>query len=605
MSISKRSPKGSSTEPKNHQDPQPTPQNPNESPEDEDEYPSKPRVLVTIFAMMLTSFCVALVQYPPCLSFGLVTDQVNAPLQDRTIIATAIPIITNHFNSLGDVGWYASAYFLTMAPLMLIMGRIYTFYNPKWVYMACIGIFEIGSLICGVAPNSTALIIGRAIAGMGSAGIMSGGIVIVVYLVPLQKRPAYTGMFGSVFAIASVAGPLLGGVFTDKVSWRWCFYINLPLGGVTLAILALTLKVRNDSKKAPLKEQIHQLDPLGTFFILPAVICLLLALQWGGTTYSWSNARIIVLFILFGVLSAIFIYVQYWRQELATIPPRLIKHRAVVAGACYSFFSGAEMMALTYFLPIWFQAIKGASAVHSGIMNIPAVLAIAIAAMISGFSTRKFGYYTHFMYLSCVMTSIGAGLISTFTTSTAHPKWIGYQVLWGLGLGFGMQQPSVAAQTALSRKDVSMGVSLMFFAQTLGGAIFVSVANNVFDNKLSTGLRGIPGINADIVTHIGATDLRRGVAPEYLHSVLVVYNQALRNAFYVCVALAAATILGAVLMPWLSLKKAAEKQKAEAKAAKEAAATEAQKSNDASLPGSSGEIGEDHVVKEEKKPVEV
>ncbi|KAJ9633440.1 hypothetical protein H2204_006990 [Knufia peltigerae] len=587
MSISETSAEGPNREPKNHQDIPSTPQKPNGSPADEeDEYPSKSRVLVTVFAMMLTSFCVAL---------------------DRTIIATAIPVITNHFNSLGDVGWYASAYLLTMAPLMLIMGRIYKFYNPKWVYMVCIGIFEIGSLVCGVAPNSTALIIGRAIAGMGSAGIMSGAIVIVVYIIPLQKRPAYTGMFGMVFAVASVAGPLLGGVFTDKVSWRWCFYINLPLGGVTMAILALTLKVRNDSTKAPLKEQIHQLDPLGTLFILPAVICLLLALQWGGTTYSWSNARIVVLLVLFGVLSIVFVYIQHWRQELATIPPRLMKHRAIVAGTCYSFFSGAEMMALVYFLPIWFQAIKGASAVHSGIMNIPAVLGISISSMFAGFSTRKFGYFTHFLYISCVMTTVGAGLISTFTTSTAHPKWIGYQVLWGLGLGFGMQQPSVAAQTILSRKDVSTGVSMMFFSQTLGGAIFVSVANNVFDNKLASGLRGVPGIDANFVTHIGATDLRRVVAPQYLHAVLVVYNQALRNAFYVCVALAAATILGCVPMPWLSLKKAAEKQKAEAQAAKAekeeaAAATDAQKNDgDArSVPGSSGEANQHHAEEEKK-----
>ncbi|KIW14846.1 hypothetical protein PV08_07631 [Exophiala spinifera] len=577
MSISEAS-AGNSTEPENHrQDVQETSRKPDESSADEDEYPPKSRVLVTIFAMMLTSFCGAL---------------------DRTILATAVPVITNHFNSLGDVGWYASAYLLTMAPLMLIMGRIYTFYNPKWVYMSSIGIFELGSLVCGVAPNSTALIIGRAIAGMGSAGIMSGAIVIVVYLVPLQKRPAYTGMFGSVFALASVAGPLLGGVFTDKVSWRWCFYINLPLGGVTLAILALTLKVRNNSTKAPLKEQIHQLDPLGTLFILPAIICLVLALQWGGTTYSWSNARIIVLLILFGILSCIFIYIQHWRKELATIPPRLMRHRAVVAGACYSFFSGAQMMSLVYFLPIWFQAIKGASAVHSGIMNIPAVLAIAVASMISGFSTRKFGYFTQFMYVSCIMATVGAGLISTFTTSTTHPKWIGYQVLWGLGLGFGMQQPSVAAQTVLSRKDVSTGVSIMFFMQTLGGAIFVSVSNNVFDNKLSTGLKGVPGINADLVTHTGATDLRHVVAPEYLDSVLVIYNQALRSAFYVCTALTAMTIVGCVFMPWISLKKAAEKEKAEAKAAKEA-----KKIVDADADGNPGEHS--HRVESEKNTAEV
>lgn len=140
--------------------------------------------------------------------------------QDRTIIATAIPAITDHFNSLGDVGWYASAYLLTMSAFQLLIGRIYTFYSTKWVYITSIGIFELGSLVCGAAPSSVAFIIGRAIAGIGSAGIFAGAIVVIVDLVPLEKRPAWTGAFGAVFAVASVAGPLLGGVFTTNVSWR-------------------------------------------------------------------------------------------------------------------------------------------------------------------------------------------------------------------------------------------------------------------------------------------------------------------------------------------------------------------------------------------------
>ncbi|KAJ9500914.1 hypothetical protein H2202_003472 [Exophiala xenobiotica] len=490
-------------------------------------------------------------------------DDEYPPLStDRTIIATAIPVITDHFDSLGDVGWYASAYLLTMSAFMLFMGRVYKFYNPKWVYISCVGVFELGSLVCGVAPNSTALIVGRAIAGLGSAGVMSGAITIVVYLVPLQKRPAYTGVFGGVMAVAFIAGPLLGGVFTDS--------INLPLGGATMVMLAFVLKLNNyKPNKTPFKEQLHQLDPLGTFVLIPAVTCLLLALQWGGTKYSWSNARIIVLLILSGILLILFGYIQHWRQERATIPPRIIKNRSVASGMAYVFCSGSGMMTASYFLPIWFQAIKGASAVHSGIMFLPAILGLTVSSMFAGFATRKIGYYTQFMFLSSVLTSIGAGLICTFTTTTSHEKWIGYQVLWGLGLGFGMQQPSVAAQTALPRPDVSTGVSLMFFCQTLGGAIFVSVANNIFDNKLAKGLAGIPGLNADLVAHVGATDLRDVVAHEYLHSVLVVYNDALRNAFYVCAALAAATIVGAVFMPWKSLKKAAAEQQAQAKADRE------------------------------------
>jgi hypothetical protein len=205
-------------------------------------------------------------------------------------------------------------------------------------------------------------------------------------------------------------------------------------------------------------------------------------------------------------------------------------------------------------------------------MNIPAVLGITTASMMAGFATRKIGYFTHFMYLSSIITPIGAGLISTFTTTTARPKWIGYQVLWGVGLGLGMQQPSVGAQTVLVRKDVPTGVSMMFFAQGLGGAIFVSVANNVFDNKLAQGLTTISGIDPSVVAHVGATDLRTVVPQQYLHSVLAVYNAAVKNAFYVTTALAAATIFGSLAMEWKSLKKVAAEQQAAAKAAAAAAA---------------------------------
>ncbi|KAL9035612.1 MAG: hypothetical protein Q9214_006498, partial [Letrouitia sp. 1 TL-2023] len=259
-----------------------------------------------------------------------------------------------------------------------MFGKAYSFLPIKSVFLIAIALFEIGSLICGAAPDSPTLIIGRAIAGIGSAGIFSGALIIIAHSVALEKRPVYTGLMGAMYGVASVAGPLLGGVFTDKVSWRWCFYINLPIGAVAVAVIIFFFKSPRNEEAASLswKERILQLDLLGTFFFIPAIVAMLLALQWGGLTYAWSSPRIIGLFVAFGVCIIAFIGIQFWKPEIATISPRLVAKRSVWAGGSYIFFLGAGFFLLLYYIPIWFQAVKGVSAFQSGIDNIALVFAV-------------------------------------------------------------------------------------------------------------------------------------------------------------------------------------------------------------------------------------
>ncbi|RSL74776.1 hypothetical protein CEP53_000057 [Fusarium sp. AF-6] len=477
---------------------------------------------------------------------------------DNTIIATAIPRITDEFRALGDLGWYGSAYLLTTCSFQLFFGKLYSFYSVKWVFLTAIAFFELGSLVCGAAPTSAALIIGRAIAGIGSAGIFSGAILIIVLSVPMRKRPIYVGLFAGMYGLASVAGPLMGGAFTDRLSWRWCFYINLPIGVVTVLFVVLFLKppqapLGSVKEKVSWRQQIGHFDLPGTACFLPAIISLLLALQWGGSSYPWSDGRIIGLFVVFGVLIILFVVIQFWKQDKATVPPRILADRTVWSCAAFAVCFGASFFLLIYYIPIWFQAVEDASAVRSGIMNLPMILGLVVMSVVTGGAVSAIGYYTPLIHTSSILMSIGAGLLTTFRVNTQSPAWIGYQALYGIGAGLGMQLPLVAVQTSLPEQDIPVGTATLMFSQTLGGSIFVQVAQNVFTNQLSKEIRSA-GVDAAIVLGVGATELRDSVPSVHLPEVLVAYSKALTNTWYVSVAMAVLSLIPALFIPWKSVK---------------------------------------------------
>lgn len=371
----------------------------------------------------------------------------------------------------------ANMFFFQMCSFQLIFGKIYTFYSLKWTFLGAIGIFELGSLICGIAPTSNALIIGRAIAGLGCGGIFSGALIILAHSVPLRKRPMYTGLIGAMFGIASVAGPLMGGAFTDHATWRWCFYINLPIGAVTVVVIILFFTPPNRVKADKLSniDKLKEFDLIGTSVLLPGIVSLLLALQWGGTKYTWNSPTIIGLIVCAAVLLIAFMGIQFWRGEKATIPPRILKQRSIAFGSVVSFSVGSTFMLLVFYLPIWFQAIKGVTATQSGIRNLPLILAVTVFSIVGGVGVTVLGYYTPFMIVGAAVAAIGAGLVTTFEVDTGSGMWIGYQVICGAGLGLVMQQPMIAAQTVLKLDDVPTGTSCIIFFQTLGGALFISV----------------------------------------------------------------------------------------------------------------------------------
>lgn len=477
---------------------------------------------------------------------------------DRTIMGPAIPAITNQFNSIDDIGWYGSAYMLTSAGFILLYGRIYTFFPTKPVFLSGIFLFEAGSAICGAAQSSIMLIIGRAIAGLGSSGIFTGAILIMLNTVPLHKRPMLQGLFGACFGVASVAGPLLGGAFTgSKATWRWCFYINLPLGGLTIFVVCFLLKLEEQKPKlANWKDTVKHLDPLGTALFLPSITCLLLALEWGAAEFSWGSPRIIAMLVVFSVLFLAFIFWQYLtRHTTATVPARIILQRSVACGGASQFCVGATMLTVSIYIPLWFQAIKGVSAMQSGINTIPLVLSVVVGSISSGGLVQKIGYYTPFMILGSSFMAIGAGLLTTWDMGTKNGIWIGYQIILGIGVGWTMQQPNLAIQTILPKNDVPIGTAVLSLCQTLGGAVFAAVGQNLYIDKFTKGLERIGGLDPERILNAGATDLTNGLSATVTRQVLEAYNNSLtKGTFFAALIVACLAVPAALGMEWRSVK---------------------------------------------------
>ncbi|KAI9676968.1 MAG: hypothetical protein M1817_006807 [Caeruleum heppii] len=505
--------------------------------EDESQYPGGWQLAILTFGLAMAIFVVAL---------------------DNTIIATAIPKITTVFNSLNDVGWYGSSYLLTTTSLQPTFGKIYTYFNVKWTYLIALLIFELGSVVCAAARNSVMLIVGRAIAGVGASALFSGGMTIVGFSVPLKKRPIYIAALSSMFGISSVIGPILGGALTDrtKASWRWCFWINLPFGAIALLTVGFFFKnPKRKVSKLTTWQKIMEIDILGAFFLICGIICLLLALQWGGSTYPWRNSKVWGCLLGFGLLIVVFIGIQVKRGERATIPPRILGQRTVLSSSWYSCFLSMGLYTHIYFLPFYFQAVKSTTAVGSGIRSIPYLVSVTIASIAIGGTITGIGIYTPFMWFGAAIFTVGSGMLYTLQVPSPAGEWIGYQVLAGFGAGAGIQIPFVAVQVVLNSRDMPTGNALAIFFNSLGGAVSISAAQNIFTNTLSRELaRRTTDIDPARIIEAGATGVR-GVTPaDQLSAVLEAYSQAIQKVFVLPIAVGGLALICSFFVEWKSVK---------------------------------------------------
>ena len=502
------------------------------STDDDMDYPHGVRLVGIVLALIVSVFLVAL---------------------DMTIVATAIPKITDQFHSLDDVAWYGSAFFLTLASFQSTWGKIYRYFPLKISFLSAIFIFEVGSLICGVANDSKTLIVGRAIAGLGGAGIASGAYTIIAFSAPPRQRPVFTGILGATYGGASVIGPLLGGVFTQKVSWRWCFYINLPVGGLAAAIIILTFTAPPQAKpmEATRKEKFLQMDFIGTFTIMAAVVCYILALQWGGITKAWSDSDVIGTLVGFVLLLIVFGINEYYQGERALLMGRLLNNRIVIVACSYVILLAGSFFILLYYLPVYFQSVDGVSPSRSGIDNVPLVIGVSLATIVSGGLISSFGHYVPLMIAGSALATIGSGLIYTLDIGTPSSHWIGYQALVGIGLGLGFQVPIIVAQATSKPEDISAVSAIVLFFQTVGGSFFVSAGEAAYENKLlGTLAANAPGVSPATVLAVGQTGLREAFNSEQLAGVLKSYVTGLQTAFIIAIASAGASFFVAFASPW-------------------------------------------------------
>ncbi|KAJ5188373.1 Major facilitator superfamily transporter [Penicillium cf. griseofulvum] len=481
---------------------------------------------------------------------------------DRSILGVATPEITTEFNSLDDIGWYGSAYLLTSCCSQLMFGKLYAGYNIKWTFLSALAIFEVGSIVCAAAPNSDSLIVGRAIAGLGATGISTGALLIISNIMPVHERPKYTAIVGACMGVTLVIAPFLGGVFTNKLTWRWCFWINLPLGGVTvfLILLLVHLPPRPKSDAATGRALLDKIDLPGTLLLLPSIVCLLLALQWGGTKYDWGNWRCILLFCIFGVLGLIWCYMQVRAGDKATVPMRLLKMRSIVASMWFAFFLFGMMFIQSYYIPIWFQALKGDSAYWSGIHMLTMTVAMTLSFVLTGALTTIIGYYVPSMILGAVISAVSSGMIIKFGAHTSTGYWVGALILSGMGFGLGAQQCMMVPQTILSGEDIALGTSVIMFAETISGAVFLAVCETLFGNKLLEELDKLsPAVNPAAVVANGVAGLKSAMSEIYTASavdeILESYAKALQPVWIIAVIFGSLSLLGAVFTEWVSVKK--------------------------------------------------
>ncbi|KAJ1981641.1 hypothetical protein H4R34_001989 [Dimargaris verticillata] len=460
---------------------------------------------------------------------------------DITIVATALPAIGFALDGFSEVSWIASAYLLTFTPLQPLYGRFSDIFGRVPVLLVSNVVFMVGCAICGSAPNMPVMIIGRAIAGVGGAGLISLPMIVVADLVPLHQRALYLGIFGGMFALASVLGPILGGLFTDHVSWKWVFYFNLPVGAVTFIIIVLFLRIPHEHRS--LWRNLRRIDYLGAGSLMGAIVFVLLATMWGGSVHPWNSPIIIAFYCLFVFCIVSFVVVELKFAKEPIIPLRLFLYRNFALANICILLIGVIILGSVFYLPIFYNIVRNDTATMSGVKLLPLLLSLVVATVASGLITSKTGRYRPLIWIGAAVTTVGLGLMTMISNDEHQANEIGFLVVLGAGCGMCLQTLMLVAQSAVPEDQVAVATSCFSFFQTIGSGIGIAAMSAILNNNLAFLLSEIPGINVSEVITNPSLLQHNEIPADTLGSVQDAYVTSIRQIFYVLIPLGGLTFI--------------------------------------------------------------